>query len=283
VSESREQPSLHADCAHCFALCCVAPAFAASADFAFTKPAGQPCPHLQADCRCGIHPHLRQLGFRGCAVYDCFGAGQKVSQVTFAGQDWRQSPQIAQQMFDVFTVMRQLHELLWYLAQALTLQRPGPLHDALSQAQQTTRRLSDGPPDVLLVLDVGAHRNEVNALLLQTSEAARADLPHRKDYRGANLIGARLKGADLRGASLRGALLIGVDLRSANLRLADLTGADCRDADLRGANLRDALFVTQSQLDAARGDAATTLPTALSRPAHWQPAHAASEVAGNHP
>ena len=36
---------LRADCTRCFALCCVAPAFAASADFAIDKPAGQPCPN----------------------------------------------------------------------------------------------------------------------------------------------------------------------------------------------------------------------------------------------
>lgn len=71
--------SLRADCASGFALFCVAPAFSASADFAITKKAGQACPHLHPDFRCGIHTELRQQGFRGCTVYDCFGAGQKVS------------------------------------------------------------------------------------------------------------------------------------------------------------------------------------------------------------
>jgi hypothetical protein len=56
------------------------------------KDAGRPCPNLQSDFRCRIHDRLRQQGFPGCAVYDCFGAGQKVAQVTFRGQDWRQTP-----------------------------------------------------------------------------------------------------------------------------------------------------------------------------------------------
>jgi hypothetical protein len=60
-----EQLSLRADCARCFGLCCVAPAFAASADFAIDKPAGQACPNLQGDFGCGIHADLRQQGFRG--------------------------------------------------------------------------------------------------------------------------------------------------------------------------------------------------------------------------
>ena len=103
---------LRADCGRCFGLCCVAPAFAASADFAIDKAAGQPCPNLRPDFGCGIHDELRPRGFRGCTVYDCFGAGQQVAQVTFGGRDWRGAPHTAGEMFAVFAVMRQLHELL---------------------------------------------------------------------------------------------------------------------------------------------------------------------------
>src|SRR5713226_2404417 len=88
---------LRADCERCFALCCVAPAFSASADFAIDKDAGEPCPNLTTDFRCSIHSRLRNKGFPGCAVYDCFGAGQKVSQVTYEGKDWRHAPRTAKQ------------------------------------------------------------------------------------------------------------------------------------------------------------------------------------------
>jgi uncharacterized protein YjbI with pentapeptide repeats len=86
---------------------------------------------------------------------------------------------------------------------------------------------------------------------------------------GADLIGAKLRGADLQGANLRGAYLIGADLRGADLRLADFIGADLRDTDLSGADLTGCLFLTQSQVNAAKGDAATKLPPALLRPPHW--------------
>jgi uncharacterized protein YjbI with pentapeptide repeats len=261
--------ALRADCARCCGLCCVAPAFAASADFALTKHAGQPCPHLRSDFRCGIHAHLRHEGFRGCAVYDCFGAGQQVTQVTFGAADWRQDPAMAPRMFDCFQVMRQLHELLWYLGAALALQPDEPLHEALSRAHDETERLTRSSADELLALDVAAHRDGVNALLLRASERARAAIPNPRDLRGATLLGAHLKGANLRGAMLRGASLIAADLRGANLRLADLTGADLRDANLSGADLRGALFLVQAQVDAARGDGATRLPPALARPVHW--------------
>jgi len=44
------------------------------------KPAGRPCPNLGADFGWGIHDSLRKRGFPGCAVFDCFGAGQQVIQ-----------------------------------------------------------------------------------------------------------------------------------------------------------------------------------------------------------
>lgn len=202
-------------------------------------------------------------------MYDCFGAGQKVSQVTFAGQDWRQVPRIAQQMFEVFTIMRQLHELLWYLAEALTLEPGRPLRGELGFALDETERLTRTRPEALMELDVTAHRDDVNALLLRTSELVRAEVRQHEDLRGADLSGADLSGADLSGASLRGACLIGADLRRADLRSADLTGADFRGADLGGADLTGSIFLIQSQLDAAKGDNSTQLPPVLARPAHW--------------
>lgn len=269
-SLEKDRSSLRADCANCFALCCVAPAFSASVDFAITKSAGQACPHLQANFRCDIHSRLRQQGFRGCTVYDCFGAGQKVSQVIFGGQDWRKNPRHVQQMFEVFPIMRSLHELLWYLSEALTLVPASSLYSELRSAFQETELITNDAPAELLTVDVAARRQNVNALLLRTSELVRAGVPlKKKDLRGADLIGARFKGADLRGANLRGAYLIEADLRGANLRKADLIGADLRGADLRGADLTESLFLIQAQLDAAKGDSTTKLPPPLTRPAHW--------------
>jgi uncharacterized protein YjbI with pentapeptide repeats len=261
---------LRADCERCFGLCCVAPAFTASADFAIDKPAGQPCSNLRADFRCGIHNNLRERGFPGCTVFDCFGAGQKVAQVTFGGQDWRGTPGTAGQMFEVFAVMRQLHELLWYLTEALALRAAGPLHRELRVVREGIERLTLGGPEELAAMDVPKHQRDANALLVRTSELVRSRAGRTGlDRRGADLIGADLRRTDLTGANLRGAYLIGADLRGADLRLADLTGADLRGADLRGADLSGSLFLIQAQLDAARGDLHTRLPGSLRRPAHW--------------
>ncbi|MEH0573729.1 MULTISPECIES: pentapeptide repeat-containing protein [Streptomyces] len=266
-----DRNTLHGDCENCFGLCCVALPFARSADFAIDKPAGKACPNLGEDHRCGIHARLRQKGFTGCTVYDCFGAGQKVSQVTFGGRDPRTAPRAeARRMSEVFPVVRQLHELLWYVTEALALPAARPVHAELRRALAKTEELTALTPDELIVLDVPAHRQDVNVLLLKTSELVRAGTGGRKkERRGADLMGARLKGADLRGANLRGACLIAADLTGADLRRADLIGADLRDTDLTDADLTGAFFLTQPQLNAARGSAGTKLPESVTRPAHW--------------
>lgn len=269
--QATDPAGLRGDCERCFGLCCVALPFAASADFAIDKPAGKPCPNLGDDHRCGIHAELRTEGFNGCTVYDCFGAGQKVSQITFGGRDRRTgSREDARRMVEVFPVVRQLHELLWYLTEALTLPAARPVHADLRRMLAKTEELTLRSPEELAALDVGAHRQEVNVLLLRTSDLARAGIGGRKkNRRGADLMGARLKGADLRGASLRGAYLIAADLTGADLRGADLIGADLRDADLTHADLTGAFFLTQPQLNAARGSAGTRLPGSVTRPVHW--------------
>ncbi len=266
-----DRAALRGDCGNCFGLCCVALPFAASADFAVTKDAGTPCRNLREDFGCGIHAKLRDRGFSGCTVYDCFGAGQKVSQVTFGGRDWRSAPDTSRQMFEVFPVMRHLHELLWYLTEALTRTEARPVHADLRRMLEETEALTRGDAASLAALDVAEHRQKVNALLLRTSELVRAKAGRKaRNHRGADLMGARLRRADLRGANLRGAWLIAADLSGADLRGADLIGADLRDADLAGADLTDSVFLTQPQLNAAKGDDATKLPPALTRPAHWK-------------
>ncbi|QLG39045.1 pentapeptide repeat-containing protein [Paenibacillus sp. E222] len=277
---SSNQATLHlsADCEQCFGLCCVALPYGKSSDFAFGKSSGTPCPNLRTDNRCGIHTQLRQKGFKGCTVYDCFGAGQKLSQITYAGRDWRNHPESAAEMFDCLPVMKQLHEMMSYINEMLQLPETSSIHAALKDVYRETERLTDLEPSAILRLDIPAHRAVVNELLVQASEMVRAKVPasgkgpsqsKTKKRTGRDFLGANLKGADLRGASFRGALMIAADLRNADMRNTDLIGTDLRDANLGGADLRGSIFLTQSQLNSATGNADTKLPYHLNVPSHW--------------
>ncbi|HEX2180283.1 MAG TPA: hypothetical protein VHL54_12340 [Actinomycetota bacterium] len=163
---------LKPDCERCCGLCCVAPAFVKSSDFAITKPPGRPCPKLTPGFRCSIHARLRPEGFPGCVAYDCFGAGQKVTQVTFGGQTWRGTPKVAGEMFDVFGVMQQIHSMLHYLTEALGF-ASGPLHDDLQQKLAELEVLSLKTPQEILAVDMAAQRQAVGAMLDEASRLVR--------------------------------------------------------------------------------------------------------------
>lgn len=256
-------PRLEAECSQCFGLCCVALPFPRSADFPVDKAGGDPCRNLLADHRCGIHDRLLEGGWRGCVTFDCFGAGQQVSQVTFGGVSWRDAPATAPTMYAVLPVMRQLHEMLAHLLEAADLEPDPATAGVLADLVDEVGAATAGDPDTLLALDLVALRSRVGDLLRIVSATARERHRRRAGIRGqsrqarriragADLVGADLRGLDLRAADLRGALLIAADLRGADLRWADLLGADLRDADLRGAVVDGALFVTRPQLAAAR-------------------------------
>jgi hypothetical protein len=263
-----ERRDLRADCSSCFALCCVAPAFARSADFAIDKPAGVPCPHLAVDHRCTIHDRLHESGFAGCAAYDCFGAGQRVAQETYGGRDWREHDEMAASMMAALPVMRGLHELLWYLLEAAARPESSGVRPQIERAVAHVEEAAGASPATLLAGDLDALRAEAAPLLREVSRLVRAELPG-QNHTEADLSGRDLHGADLVGASLRGARLLRTDLSDADLSRADLLGADLRGADLRGARLAEALYLTRTQLAGARGDARTTVPSDLEHPAHW--------------
>ncbi|MFC4397479.1 pentapeptide repeat-containing protein [Arthrobacter sedimenti] len=270
------QAALRPDCAQCFALCCTAFGFTRSADFAIDKPPATPCPNLAADFSCTIHDRLRPRGFAGCTVFDCFGAGQAVSQRLFHGTSWRDNPGSAPDMFAAFRVLRQLHEMLWHLAQAEAVAYSPDAADEVRHLQAKVREVAEGDLGTVLTADVGSLHLQVGEALRWVSEEVRAgylaDGPQRNDLApGADLAGANLRGSVLCGADLRGACLIAADLRGADLTAVDLLGADLRDARLDDADLSQALFLTEAQIAAARGSLSTRLPAGLKRPDHWIP------------
>ena len=77
-------------------------------------------------------------------------------------------------MFAVFDVMRQLHELLWYLNEARDLLGAESMRDEIDRAVTQTEELTNTSADTLVNLDVDSHRDFVNAILTQASEVARA-------------------------------------------------------------------------------------------------------------
>lgn len=158
-------PSLEADCANCAALCCMAPAFDVSPQFAIDKPAATPCPNLGPGHSCRIHARLTQEGFEGCVRYTCHGAGQRVTQALFGGRSWQDLPELMRPMTEAFLVMRRVHDLLLLLAEAGKL----PLAAASRERYETLLQELNPEPgwtqSSLAALDITAQEQTVHAFL----------------------------------------------------------------------------------------------------------------------
>ena len=131
---------LVADCSRCSGLCCVLLPFRTEQGFGVDKPGGTPCLNLADDGLCTIHDDLSARGWPGCAAYDCQGAGQQVTQVTYAGRSWREVDNLAE-MAAVFSVVRVLH------ARLAELDPGSPAYAEVAAATSLS-------PDDLLALDL---------------------------------------------------------------------------------------------------------------------------------
>jgi hypothetical protein len=161
------RPDLVPDCASCAALCCVATTFDASEDFAFAKPAGVRCRKLRADNRCTIHAQLLERGFSGCAVYDCHGAGPRVTRA-FAREGGSE-----RERNEAFLISRVVHELLWLLTEACKLCPPAQAELAAELAREIDAldALATQSPCALTERAVARHDLSARGLLRRVGAA----------------------------------------------------------------------------------------------------------------
>ena len=130
--------NFRADCSKCCGLCCVVPGFLAVQGFRVDKPADTPCPHLNGLHHCAIHATRRVHGYTACEGFDCFGTGQWITQTLFEGATWRDSPEIAREMFAAYRHYAPRFEAAALLEAAL----PHVRHDARSSIVMRIKKLT---------------------------------------------------------------------------------------------------------------------------------------------
>jgi hypothetical protein len=156
--------ALRADCSRCAGLCCVAPAFYSIQGFGFDKPTHQACAYLTTRNQCAIHAERATHGFPACAAFDCFGAGQRVTQEFFPGADWRASSDLAVRMFSAYTCVASLHRLMALLAVA-EAHAPPPRDAQLRAKQLELDELCRSDAARRGALDVATAQREVMSLV----------------------------------------------------------------------------------------------------------------------
>ena len=122
-----ERIASRSDCANCAALCCVAYPSDDMPGFAASKRSGEPCPRLAQCGTCTIYEDRERLGFGGCIAYECFGAGQFVTQALSHRGAQPGRTVATQAMIDRFLQVRPAFDLL-HLAQRLAGDNLPPDH-----------------------------------------------------------------------------------------------------------------------------------------------------------
>lgn len=251
-----DQLSLYADCASCVGLCCRALYFSRLDGFPQDKPAGVACRNLCEDYRCRIHATLKQKGMKGCLGYDCIGAGQAAVKkgVTHDAD-----------LFAVYLKLFPLHQMLWYLCEAVQMEETISFHKQLHEHLQTIQAVCAQPWQELLTCDSEELHKQTSELLKQTI----AQKKLRQYFHSDHLIGKRLSKRKLRNADFTMKALIAADLSCCDLQGTCFLGSDLRDCNLSASDLRGCFFLTQMQINSAIGNAQTRLPKHLLHPTHW--------------
>jgi hypothetical protein len=145
----------------------------------------------------------------------------------------------------------------------------GLLHSGASETEDSTTEI-EPEDDIEAALDFIAYQGSQELRLDLANTDLRGAALNWAHFEEADLQGAHMEGARLKNAYLRGANLQGANLQGAHLANADLFQANLADADLRHADLGTVTHVMQRQIETARGDRETMLPTGIDMPESWK-------------
>jgi uncharacterized protein YjbI with pentapeptide repeats len=260
---------LKIDCKKCSGLCCVALYCTKTDGFPGNKEAGTPCKYLDSDFLCKIHFKLADKNYKGCLAYDCFGAGQRTTQLYLSDGTWKTNPEQEEELFHIFMIVYQLHQMLWYLVEAFTLTSDELLKSTIDLLISENEQMVQQPRDNLSTLDLSKYRLKVNKVLKQISTAISENASSNQIH-GANYLGKDFKKANLDRKNFSMSLLIAANFSGCSLRKTNFLGADLRDANFKNTDLSESIFLTQMQLNSARGNSNTKIPVNLSRPVTWE-------------
>lgn len=261
---------LKVDCAKCSGLCCTALFFSKIDGFPENKIAGKPCTKLQNNYRCKIHHELEKRNMKGCIGYDCFGAGQHVTQYIYQGKTWQTSKEKSKEIFDVFVIISQLYQIRYFLEESKIIIPAKGLWSDIQSLINENEALCSSTPQIILDIDTERYRNKVNIILKKVCGCITKCFKNSDNNRLIEFSGKNFKKRDMSGLDLSMKLLIAVNFDSCIFNGTVFLGADTRDTNFSNADLREAVFLTQGQINSAKGNRNTKLPPYLDYPVMWK-------------
>jgi hypothetical protein len=131
--------------------------------FPADKPANTACRYLNDCNRCSIHERRWEYGYQACAGFDCFGAGQWITQQLFANARWTDSCETRDAMFAAYRLWLPRFEAAALLEAALPHVRDDEARNLLSARIDA---LTDADAaDALKLADGSRLRRETLALI----------------------------------------------------------------------------------------------------------------------
>lgn len=261
---------LKVDCSKCSGLCCTALFFSKTEGFPENKKAGIPCTKLQNNYHCKIHHELEERNMKGCIGYDCFGAGQHVTQKIYIGETWKTSKERSKEIFDVFVIVFQLYQIRYFLEEAKIIIPAKELWEDIQNLINENETLCDSTPQSILVFDIESYRNKINVILKKVCNCIIKSFKNNDNKNVSEFFGKNFRKSDMSGWDLSMKLLIAANFDGCIFDGTIFLGADTRDTNFSNADLRDAVFLTQGQINSAKGNRNTKLPKHLDYPVTWK-------------
>lgn len=270
---NRSLEKFRIDCGKCSGLCCTALFFSKIDGFPENKVSGKPCTKLDKDYKCKIHDKLEKLNMKGCIGYDCFGAGQYVTQHIYSGETWQNSSKKSNEIFEVFTAVFQLYQIRYFLEYATIIISDKVLIKNLESLINENENICRLDPKAILDFDINEYRNRANVYLKSISSSIVDSFGNNKNNKIMDFIGKDFKKKNMSGYDLSMKLLIAANFDSCIFEKTIFLGSDTRDTDFNNADLSEAIFLTQGQVNLAKGNLKTKLPMHLDYPTTWKIKH----------
>lgn len=246
--------SLKIECSECLGICCTALCFSKVDGFYEDKQVGQSCSNLDYQHRCKIYQELLLKNSKGCKVYDCFGAGQRVTKM------YLDSP-VDQEVCQVYLAMYRLYQMLWYLLQAKSYGQK-----QVEESLQMIQKIIALSAKELLQVDIDTIIVDTKKVLKKATDALTiSDVTKKQTYFQKDLS---FKNLDHKDFSM--AIMIACNLEGSSLEKTNFLATDLRDTNIKNTDMSNCLFLTQGQINSAIGNQNTRLPTYLTRPETWQ-------------
>ncbi|KAB3533275.1 hypothetical protein F8154_10990 [Alkaliphilus pronyensis] len=207
---------------------------------------------------------------KGCIGYDCFGAGKHVTQFIYKGKTWQTSKEQAKEIFDVFVIIFQLYQIRYFLEESKIIIPAKGLWSDIQNLINENETLCNSIPQIILDIDMEIYRNKVNIILKQVCECVIKCFKSSGNNRFTEFFGKSFKKRDMSGLDLSMKLLIAANFDSCIFNGSIFLGTDTRDANFSNADLREAVFLTQGQINSAKGNRNTKLPSHLDYPVTWK-------------